>query len=337
MSPRGPSTGAAESRSRTDALDNTTEFTYDARGNLVAVKDALDQVTRYVYDDADRLIFAVDALGGVVGTSYDGDGRVIAMRAYADDISVAGFGLQISASDVTGQLGSGSSDDRITRNAYDKDGRLRFTVDGTALLTEYRFDDVGNTGADHPPQLDSVAASTYTVEDLQAQVDAHASAPARILRAVYDAAGRMTFAIDATGRVTAFGYDSMGRVIKQVVYATAYDSVPEPLDWEMQGWAAAAAHADDRISRSIYDLEGRLAYSVDAENYVTEYRYNRLGEVTLQIRYADPHVGRRRRHSGEHGGFAPRLRPAKRGDDRISSTTAPAGSKRPGTRSAPGR
>ena len=275
-------------KSRTDALDNVTEYTYDARGNLVAVKDALDQVTRYVYDDADRLIFAVDALGGVVETSYDGDGRAIAMRAYADDISVGSFGLQISASDVTGQLGSGSSDDRITRNAYDKDGRLRFTVDGTALLTEYRFDDVGNRVRTIRHSW-TVSASTYSVEDLQDQVDAHASAPSRVLRAVYDATGRMTFAIDATNRVTAFGYDSMGRVIKQVVYATAYDFVPEPLDPEMQSWAAGAAHADDRTSRSIYDLQGRLAYSVDAENYVSEYRYNRLGKVILQIRYADPY------------------------------------------------
>ncbi|HEV2818094.1 MAG TPA: hypothetical protein VGW40_12835, partial [Allosphingosinicella sp.] len=241
----------------TDALENTTSFTYDARGNLVAVKDALNQVTRYVYDRADRLIFTVDALGDVVETSYDGGDGVAATRAYANAISLAGFGLQISAADVTGRL-SADADDRITRNAYDKDGRLRFTVDGAAGLTEYRYDDVGNAIRTIHYGWTVSPASTYTMEDLQAQVDAHAADPMRITRAVHDAVGRVAFAIDATGNVTAFAYDSAGRAIKQTALATAYEGGEDPLADVMRDWAAANPHPDDRVSRAVYDREGRL-------------------------------------------------------------------------------
>jgi len=273
--------------STTDALENTTFYTYDARGNLVAVKDALNNVTRYVYDHADHLIFTVDALGGVVETSYDGDDHVLVSRAYAGSISTFGLDLQITAGDVTAQLIPGSSD-RITRNAYDKDGRLRFTVDGVSGLTEYRYDDVGHAIRTIRYDWAVSSASAYTMDDLQAEVDAHAADPMRVTRAVYDAAGRMTFAIDAAGNVTAFSYDSAGRVIKQVAFVTAYQGGEDPLDDVMRDWATTNAHPDDRVSRAVYDRDGRLVYSIDAESFVTEYRHNRQGDVVLQIRYADP-------------------------------------------------
>ena len=58
----------------------------------------------------------------------------------------------------------------------------------------------------------------------------------------------------------------------------------------MQGWASESAHADDRVSRAVYDRKGQLAYSIDAEGFVTEYRYNKAGKTTLQIRYAIPYA-----------------------------------------------
>jgi YD repeat-containing protein len=280
---------AGRIKSTTDALAGVSSFTYDARGNLVAVEDALGQVSRFVYDHADRRIFAIDALGGVVATGYDGDDRVLSTRAYANAISLNGLGYEIAAADVTVQL-IADAGDRITRHAYDKDGRLRFTVDGAAGLTEYRHDDVGNAIRTIRHGWTVSPASTYTMDDLQAEVDAHESDPRRVSRAVYDRAGRMTFAIDPVGNVTAFSYDSAGRITRQVAFVAAYDLGDDPLDDVMQGWAAAEAHADDRVSRAVYDRKGRLVYSIDAENFVTEYRYNKRDSLVKEIRYADPYA-----------------------------------------------
>ena len=131
----------------TSAASHTTTFAYDARGNLTSVSEPLDArtlVTRYVYDKGGRRIWSVDAAGGVVQTLYDDDGRVSVTKAYANAISLTGLGGAITESDITGRLTASSANDLVARNAYDKDGRLRFVVDGALAVTEYGYDDAGN-------------------------------------------------------------------------------------------------------------------------------------------------------------------------------------------------
>ncbi|WP_299589288.1 RHS repeat domain-containing protein, partial [uncultured Microbulbifer sp.] len=45
--------------------------------------------------------------------------------------------------------------------------------------------------------------------------------------------------------------------------------------------------ADARIARSFYDDAGRVSTTLDAEGYLTEYRYNRAGQLVSSTRYAN--------------------------------------------------
>ncbi|WP_444908343.1 hypothetical protein ACJJIR_10590 [Microbulbifer sp. SSSA008] len=45
--------------------------------------------------------------------------------------------------------------------------------------------------------------------------------------------------------------------------------------------------ADARIGRSFYDDAGRVSATLDAEGYLTEYRYNRAGQLVSSTRYAN--------------------------------------------------
>ncbi|MEP0806865.1 MAG: RHS repeat protein, partial [Chloroflexota bacterium] len=54
-----------------------TEYTYDARGNQIAVTDTYGRTTQYVYDDADRLLQTIDPAGNVTTNTYDAAGRLI--------------------------------------------------------------------------------------------------------------------------------------------------------------------------------------------------------------------------------------------------------------------
>src|SRR5690349_14601922 len=66
----------------------------------------------------------------------------------------------------------------------------------------------------------------------------------------------------------------------------------------MASWLSSNGNStNDRISRSVYDQDGRLRFSVqDAQvpsdggaikDYVTQYIYNQAGQVIKTIRYAD--------------------------------------------------
>jgi len=274
-------------------LNLTTEYVYDKAGAVVAAKDALGNLTRFVNDAEGRRIWSVDALGGVTKTVYDAEGRVIETRAYATPIAaatLASMAQAATAAAVTAALTT-SANDQVARYVYDGDGRLRFTVDALSRPTEYVYDGSGNVLRRIEYGLAMGAPTAWTLAAVQSRIAADnlaADAGTRTTRAVFDAAGRQAFAVDAAGAVTAYGYDAAGNVTKQTRYAALYTPSGDPTVAAMQTWASAnAGHADNRVSRALYDGAGRAVYAVDAERYVTETQYDALGNVTKQIRYAD--------------------------------------------------
>ena len=58
----------------------------------------------------------------------------------------------------------------------------------------------------------------------------------------------------------------------------------------MATWASTYGGSGDRVSRAVYDRKSQLVYSVDAEGYVTQQIFNKLGAVTKQIRLADAYT-----------------------------------------------
>jgi YD repeat-containing protein len=270
----------------TDAKGNVTNFKYDARGNLVAVIDANGGTTHHVYDKAGREIATIDALGGVVTTTYDDVGRVVATRAYANRISGVGA-LPYEVTETAFTLPTAdTAADHVTRYAYDKDGRLRFTVDGLMHVIENVYDDNGNVIRTIAYD-GTIAPANYLEATLVTAVAALASAAGnRITRAVYDGANRLVYAIDALKQVVWSSYDAKGQLVKQVTFDTLCEESGDPSASAMDTWRAGHPDADDRTTRAYYDKNGQLAYSVDTLGFATRTEYDSLGNVTRQSRYA---------------------------------------------------
>ncbi|QNA86661.1 LysM peptidoglycan-binding domain-containing protein [Sphingomonas sp. So64.6b] len=271
----------------TDALNNPTSYAYDARDNLVAVTDADGKITRYVYDKAGRRIATIDALGGVVTNSYDADGRLVATREYLTSVNPASLPLEVTEAALA--LPATNAGDRVTRYAYDKDGQLRFEIDGLGHVTEYAYNAQGKVlrTIAYDGTIGADGTGVYAATWIAGQVAGLATAPGtRISRMVYDAVGRLTYSIDAIGQVTVATYDAKGQLTKQVQIAALYTTTGDPLLGAMNSWLTSNANAtNDRTSRSLYDRKGQLAYSVDALGYVTGYKYDKLGNVLSQSRF----------------------------------------------------
>lgn len=248
-----------------------------------------DIVTRNFYDNDSRLIGTLDGNGYLSQIKYNEAGEKVETIAFAT-ITAAANRANGTFATLLADVGNVAADIH-NRYVYDGQGNLRYTLDNNLRPTEYVYD-----GAGHVLHTVSYAGpivsapSSYTVANVASKIAATSGLATnvnnRISWAVYDSAGRVAFSIDANGDVTKFTYNAVGQVIKQVSYSVPRSTSADPSLATMNSWVTSnASSTNDRVTRFMYDVAGRLVYTVDAENYVTESRYDTAGRLTLNIRY----------------------------------------------------
>jgi YD repeat-containing protein len=271
-----------------------TNYTYDDNGNLVRKVDPAGNETIYVYDAENRQRFVIDATFGLTETMYDANGRVTATKRYGQYIDASDFPEvgPISLATVQGAEflyndGPVAPADRIERYVYDADGRQVFTIDAMGGVTRKEYDDRGNVirqvmYSQRIPVTDyntvqQVAAALALVNDNNVSND-------RESRTVYDLRGRARYTIDGLGGVLAYVYDAVGNVASKTEFATPYTGAATLT--ALDGFATGSAGSQDRTTRMWYDAANRLRFTLDAEGYLREKRYDDVGRVTADILYA---------------------------------------------------
>lgn len=292
-----------------DGAARATRFLYDQAGRQRAVIGP-DGATQFnFYDAAGRVTATVDAGGAMVAFEYDAAGRMVSRTAYAAAVSTAGWiaGDNVmpvdrvlppaSPAGVPGTAGASGSHDRVIRYAYDALGRLveqRQVVDSIA--------GVDSSGGTAQSAWDE-RVITYRYDAASRQVAVTwASAlggDARTTYSLYDADGRRTAQLDASGHLTETVYDAAGRVARTIAYAqaTALADGVDPASCTLAQLRPQAS-VDDRTTRYYYDGMGQRVGELDAQGYLTVYGYDGAGRVVTQTRYANALAGH------EDDGFA---------------------------------
>ena len=149
----------------------------------------------------------------------------------------------------------------------------------------------------------SVAATGGTVESVASTVDAALTAdqirarlrvnPAtdRTTRYAYDAAGRPVFSVDPTGQVSETTYDADGNVATTRAYATPITLPTDhtaALSVSAIRTALTASATADRVTRYVYDADGRQVLAVAPNGTATQTTYDNFGNVTLARQLATP-------------------------------------------------
>jgi YD repeat-containing protein len=300
----------------TVAADGTvTQFSYDGASQLIQTKgfvnrlaaatltgfkattptaltlpttDAKDPVTRLFYDKAGQQIGTLDADGALTRSGYDAAGRAIETVQYASlttaGLRAAGTWAQL----LTSVTSPSNAADHHQYFAYDDQGNLRFTLDANLRPVEIVYNSAGDAVRTISYGAAVGVTTSYTAAYIQGQITTlslAANAATRISRTTYDGAGRPAFSIDAQGGVIAYAYNSLSQIVKVTQYLTAFATAGDQALAAMQSWATTNANAGDRVTRSVYDGLGRVAYDVDAAGYVTEHQYDVRNRVTKDIRY----------------------------------------------------
>lgn len=275
-------------------LNISTEYHYNARGDLAAQTNARGFTTRYIYDDSGRLLYTIaeqdNDRGLVTQNHYDANGRVIAVEQYANTVDLFNADKALDAADVESLLtGISTVDNRLQQQVYDADGRLIYTISPSGLVNKNIYDSNNNV-IQTIAYSESIAAADYaSIAQVEAAlVLAADSAAEQQAWSVYDANGLALFNIDSLGYVTANTYDGNGNLLRSVQYAQAIDTavLNDTIDNRSQLESLLAAHPDNRVTRFTYDAASRLVYTLDAAGYISENRYDAAGRVEAVINYA---------------------------------------------------
>ncbi len=246
----------------TAANGEVTTTAHDAAGRIVSVSQSTasgaQAVTKYTYDADGRLLMTTDPTGSRSFILYDGEGR--------------------KAADI-------DADGNMTTYTYDASNRVNYSeiwqhVANTASLV----DAAGNpkTAWNANPSGAPAGTSVVTVASLLPMLKVGQSRNWTF----YDAAGRVAYVVDSYGYTTHTDYDSAGRVADVIQYA---NTVVLPGGTTAPNWSTAiVTSAADRRQTWIYNRDGLLTATIDADGYLTQNGYDASDRLTLTKAYANP-------------------------------------------------
>lgn len=226
-----------------------TEFTYDAKGNLLTRKITAGTQTRtwsYTYSAVGQKLTETDPRGNVTTFVYDAQGNLASVR------NALGQTTQFTNYDGAGRLlRSVDPNGLVTTFTYDLRGRRTSQTVG-ALKTTYAYDAAGN--------LKKVTAPDNS-----------------FLSFTYDAAHRLVGVADAVGNRIAYALDAASNKTAETVFTAANVQVrSKTFTYDNVDRVLTAAGVSGPKNSYAYDLEGNLLSDTNALNQKTSYSYDAL-------------------------------------------------------------
>lgn len=266
--------------------------------------------TSFAYDSLGRLIKTTDPLGNISEMVYDANNQVT-KRIVRYKLLPEGNSPKHAECTVDTNYPSHHSC-VVETNSYDAADRLTSTTDVNGAVTRFEYDPMGNVtkvtnhlGNSLHYEYDAMGRRTRvrdengylltTEYDLAGRVKAVTDANGKSLRYEYDALGRKTKVTTPEGRVTKFDqYDGNGNLLKMTdanaVASSAFrnaQGVSLYNEFDEFNRIKKSLNAEDEITQYTYDLLGNRTKVIDASNQTTTFVYNDLGQL---IEVKDPIV-----------------------------------------------
>jgi RHS repeat-associated protein len=301
--------------SSTDALGNTTQFTYETWGGVdsrsITVNGA--PVTwRYTYggSDSKRIATITDPLGKITTYNYVNSSNQTlfdptSITTPAPNGTTAASKTSFTYS-TTGELLTVTDPlGHVTTLTYTAAGLVQTIKDAQGKITTFQYDTRGNRTAN----IDALNQQTTFAYDSMNRLTSisYPTSPATSTLFAYDSRGRRTSVTDPNGKTTTYTYDDADRLIAvtdpqngmtQYAYDTEDNSTSitdtsgriTQYEHDAQGRVTQTTFPSGLIETYTYDANGTLISTKDRNNQTITYGYDPLHRLTSKLYPDSTHV-----------------------------------------------
>uniref|UniRef100_UPI003747E67D hypothetical protein n=1 Tax=uncultured Sphingomonas sp. TaxID=158754 RepID=UPI003747E67D len=265
------------SESGSGVTSGQTTYVYDALGRIRKTSDPTGVDSYTIHDRVGRKVADISETGSITEYQYDGADRLIATIRYATKLNASQLAAAqdvATSPDITSLRPPVNSDDIVSWTVYDAAGRVIRSIAGDGSVTAFEYDrsDRLIRTTQYDTKLSSGMMWMFRWSPPGPWFSPSASGNDATARTFYDRAGRVAATLDGEGWLTRFTYNNAGRKIAETAFYTATDPNLRASGSLSQLVASVGTHAKDATSRWIYDGQGKVRYTVDALNRVTEHK-----------------------------------------------------------------
>ncbi|MEV6655331.1 RHS repeat-associated core domain-containing protein [Streptomyces sp. NPDC051219] len=300
----------------TDALNKSTSFIYDERGQVTQVTDALGKKTTQTYDTFGRPLVSTvpkDQTAGVLITTpapvYDENNNVTTSTAPNGAVSTALYDAADQVEEATAPKDTSTSEARKSVYTYDKVGNLKTTTEPKGTLTTadpndyktvntydeiYQLTGVVNAANDKISYMyDNVGNVTKVVDPKK---NATIDTTDFTAKTAYDFNHRVTEVTDTAGKIASRKYDKDSLVVetKDTENNTTFISYDErgakkEIKVPYEGTTFRTTQFEyDQVGNTTKVISPRGVNTANAEDFTSETAYDALNRPSKQYQPYDP-------------------------------------------------
>ena len=259
----------------------TDTYKYDKNGRVRTIIDGTGYKTHFIYDNLGRKTAEINHYGHITEFRYDKNGQVIATARYTNGITSANLATldtnQNNTLTIDNLRPGAHSYDIWEWSAYDAKGRVTRTALGDGSVATYTYDHSNNLVATKSyynklssSQRSALRAGTASLSSYLPS----ANSKDTTIRTFYDRSGRVIGVLNGEGHLSRIYYDGAGQKIQETTYANkASSSYWASGTFNQLYGSISKSSSKDITIRYIYDGQGHLRYTIDAQNYVTQFVY----------------------------------------------------------------
>ncbi len=231
----------------TDPAGKKTLFTYDTHGNLSSMTDALGNVSRFTYNTQGQLIKTVDAAQKTTTFGYDAAGNLVSMTDPLGNTKTAVYDA------VSRLVQQGDALGNFTTYGYDNQDHIISITDQRGRVTKFAYDATG----DLTSVTDSNNNTTTITYNAMHQAIQRTDPLGRVQTYGFDLDGNLISTKDRRGQSSKFQYDVLNRPIQET-----YPDATVMRTYDVNGRLVSVGDSQSGKFLFSFDPAGRLLGSI---------------------------------------------------------------------------